>query len=160
MVKVELVNPFVTAAAEILRAETGTEVTRGSLTVERSAATTGDLTALLTLVGDVEGMVMLSMSLGTALGMVGQMVGQEFEELDELAQSGIGELGNVITGRAATKLSAAGYDVEISVPTLIMGRGATVSTLDFQRLVVALETGFGPVQVHLALRERANGHGH
>ncbi|MHB0877690.1 MAG: chemotaxis protein CheX [Anaerolineae bacterium] len=157
-VAVELVNPFIVAAAEVLRTETASEVRRGALALERSNITAMEVTTLLSLVGDVEGMVMLSMSSGTAVAIVSRMMGEEFPELDELVQSGIGELGNVISGRAVTKLSAAGYTTDISVPTLIIGRGATVSTLDLQRLVVPLEADFGLIQLHLALREKRNGH--
>jgi chemotaxis protein CheX len=158
-VKVEFLNPFVTAAAEVLRAEAGTEVSRGPLTLERSATTSSDVTTLISLVGDVEGMVLFTLSREMCLGLVSQMMGQEFTELDELVQSGIGELGNVIAGRAATKLSQMGYNANISVPTLIIGQGATISTLDFQRLVVPLDTPLGSLQVHLALRERRDGAG-
>jgi len=158
-VAIELVNPFISAAAEILRAETASEVMRGALALERSSITAMEVTTLLSLVGDVEGMVMLSMSRETAISIVSRMMGEEFPELDDLVQSGIGELGNVISGRAVTKLSTAGYATDISVPTLIVGRGATVSTLDIQRLVVPLEGEWGVVQLHLALREKRNGHG-
>ncbi|MHB0875720.1 MAG: chemotaxis protein CheX, partial [Anaerolineae bacterium] len=109
---------------------------------------------LISLVGDVQGSVMYSMPTSMALGLVARMMGEPFEEFDELAQSGIGELGNVITGQAATKLSQTGITVDLSVPTLIIGRGATISTLDFQRLVVPLDTDLGTMHIHLALRPR------
>jgi chemotaxis protein CheX len=82
------------------------------------------------------------------------MMGEQLAEFDELAQSGIAELGNVISGQAATRLSQTGVNVQISVPTLILGRGATISTLDFQRLVVPLETAMGTMEIHLALRPK------
>jgi chemotaxis protein CheX len=59
------------------------------------------------------------------------MMGQEFAEFDNLAQSGIAELGNVITGAATVKLSKEGFDAEISPPTLVQGEGIQISTLDF-----------------------------
>jgi len=84
-------------------------------------------------------------------------LGQPVEELNELAQSGIGELGNVITGRASMLLAAEGFSATISVPTLIVGANVQISTLDFQRLVVPLITPYGTLEIHLALRERRNG---
>jgi len=156
--KVEFLNPFITSAAEVLRAEAGIEVKRGGVAMERASGTTDDVTTLISLVGDVEGMVLFSASESMCLGLVSSMMGEEFTEFNELAQSGIAELANVIAGRAATKLSQAGYTTNISVPTMIVGRGATITTLDFQRLVVSLDTEFGAMQVHLGLRERVNGH--
>jgi chemotaxis protein CheX len=87
-------------------------------------------------------------------------MGQEFSELNPLAQSGVAELGNVITGQATVRFSEAGYQSSISTPTVLIGHGVEVSTLDFHRIVVPLETQFGDFTVHLALREKAPGTHH
>ena len=92
----------------------------------------------------------------TGKALAAAMMGQEFETFDSLAQSGIAELGNVITGRASIKLAEAGFQADISPPTLIQGKAVTISTLDFSRLVVPLTTDLGELTVHLALREHAN----
>ncbi|MCS7220754.1 MAG: chemotaxis protein CheX [Anaerolineae bacterium] len=154
---IRFINPFVVAAGEVLRSEIQTEIQRGELKLQRSSLTGNEVTALLTLVGDVEGVVMYGMSAEMALAFVSRMLGQPVEELNELAQSGIGELGNVITGRASTLLAAEGFSAVISVPTLIVGKNVQISTLDFQRLVVPLLTPYGTLEIHLALRERRNG---
>ncbi|NOZ28598.1 MAG: chemotaxis protein CheX [Chloroflexi bacterium] len=154
---VKFINPFVIAAGEVLRSEVQADVRRGEVKVSNSAHTQNEVTALFTLVGQVEGVVMYGMSKEMALAFVSKMLGQPVEELDELAQSGIAELGNVITGHASTLLASQGYHTDISVPTLIIGAGAQISTLDFQRLVVPLVTQYGTLEVQLALRERRNG---
>lgn len=153
-VKVEYLNPFVTAAAEVMRSEAEVEVKRGILSLQQNPGAADDVNTLLSLIGDVQGSVMYAMPLSMALAIVTRMMGEPFLEMDELAQSGIAELGNVITGQAATRLSQAGITVDLSVPTLIIGRGATISTLDYQRLVVPLDTELGTMQIHLALRPR------
>jgi chemotaxis protein CheX len=151
---VKFLNPFVEAANEVLQAEASVAVTRGALSLQKSALTPDDVTVLLSLVGQVQGVVLYGMSLQTALALVERMMGQAFTEFDGLAQSGVAELGNVITGRASVKLSESGYAVNISPPTLIQGRGVTISTLDFSRVVVPLTCALGQLTVHLALRER------
>jgi chemotaxis protein CheX len=85
------------------------------------------------------------------------MMGQKCTDFDNLAQSGIAELGNVITGRATIKLEEAGYKSMISPPTMIAGRGVKISTLDFSRIVVPLKTNQGDIMIHLALRESPPG---
>ncbi len=82
-------------------------------------------------------------------------MGQEFAELDALAESGIGELGNVITGRAAVLLADAGYRSDIAPPALIIGRGTMVTTLDLNRLVVPLRTEVGDIEIQVVLKEGA-----
>ncbi len=155
LMRAEFVNPFVKAATEVLSSELGVAPSHGGVSLQTTPYTTEDVTALIGVTGRVEGTVMLSMGDGTARGIVSQMMGQEFSELDELAQSGIGELGNVITGRAAVLLAEAGFPSDLAPPMLILGQGSTISTLDAKRLVIPLETAHGGIHVQIALREAA-----
>lgn len=150
---VSFLNPFVEAAFQVLEAEVGVKAERGELSLERSACTSNDVTVMISMVGQVRGVVLYGISEKTGIEIVSRILGQRFDEFDELAQSGIGELGNVITGQASQRLAAAGLEAQISPPTLVMGKGTLISTLDFQRLVVPLRTEVGDVVIHLALRE-------
>jgi chemotaxis protein CheX len=157
---VKLLNPFIQAAAEVLKAEVGANVSRGVISLQKSALTSDDITVLINLVGDVYGVVMYGMPTSTGLKMVSKIMGQEFLELNPLAQSGVAELGNVISGQATVRFSEAGYHSNISTPMVVTGNGIEISTLDFARIVVPLETQFGVLTVHLALRERTQGMPH
>ena len=84
------------------------------------------------------------------------MVGSSVTEFDALGQSGIAELCNVITGRACMALERLGLMAEVSVPTLIVGRGTRVSTLDIERLSLRLDTEAGALGLDLALRRVEN----
>ena len=97
-------------------------------------------------------MVLFAMSETTARGIVSRMMGQDFDEFDALAQSGIAEVGNVITGRAAVLLSEAGFPSDLAPPMLLVGKGTLISTLDVQRLVIPIETEFGKIEVQVALK--------
>ncbi|MCB0191139.1 MAG: chemotaxis protein CheX [Anaerolineae bacterium] len=151
--RVELFNPFIIAAGEVLNTELGVKAKRGALHLDKSDYISQDITVLISLIGDIWGVVIISLQFDTAIAIVSHMLGEEVTEFSELAQSGIGELGNVISGRAATKLAEAGYDTDISVPTMMVGQGSRISTFDIDRLIVPLETEFGVVRLALALRE-------
>ncbi len=150
---VKFLNPFVDAAYEVLKTETQADVQRGDLSLDQGNYHTDDLTVILSLVGAVEGTVFYSMSEPTAIKIGSILMGETYETLDYLTQSGIAELGNVITGRASMKLAEAGYESTISPPSLILGKGASISTLDYPRLVVPLVTVGGQIIIHLALRQ-------
>jgi chemotaxis protein CheX len=156
-VNVKFLNPFIDAVNEVMKAEVQLDVEKGNLSLAKSALTTDDVTVLISLVGEVQGVVLYGMSIPTGLAMVSKIMGQDFSEFDNLAQSGVAELGNVITGRATIKFAEAGYQSTISPPTLIMGRGMQISTLDFPRIVVPLKSNIGEIIVHLALRESPPG---
>jgi chemotaxis protein CheX len=150
--KVEFINPFIQAATEVLESELGGDAQRGSVRVQKSAFTTDEVTALVGVTGTVSGMVMYSMNEATARSIASRMMGQEFAEFDALAQSGIGELGNVITGRAGVLLANAGYPSNITPPALVVGKGTMVTTLELNRLVFPLETDVGELEVQIVLK--------
>lgn len=149
---VQFLNPFLEAANEVLKAEIGVEVQRGEISLQRSALTANEVTVLLSMIGQLQGVVLYGMSKATACMLVSKMMGETITELDSLATSGVAELGNVLTGRATIKLSEIGLQTDISPPTVIVGAGITVSTLDFPRLVVPIRFGEHELEAHLALR--------
>jgi chemotaxis protein CheX len=157
---VKLLNPFIQAMVEVLKAEVHADVSRGELSLQTSALTSDDITVLINLIGDVYGVVMYGMPSATGLSLVSKIMEQEFAELNSLAQSGVAELGNVISGQATIRFSEAGFKSNISPPMVLTGKGTTISTLDFPRIVVPLTTQYGQFTVHLALREKAPGASH
>ena len=150
---VRFLNPFVEAAFEVLQADANVRMERGQIGLEKETYVTDDVTVILSLVGKVEGNVFYSMNEATALELASRILGEPLDVFDSLAQSGIAEIGNVITGRASVKLSQAGYEANISPPSLLQGKNAVISTLDYARLVVPLHGECGTVTIHLALRE-------
>ncbi|HEV7666323.1 MAG TPA: chemotaxis protein CheX [Chloroflexota bacterium] len=152
MMRAEIINPFLQAASEVLEAELGAAPLRGPIGLQRSAYTSDEVTAVVAVTGEVAGMVLFAMAEPTARAIVSKMMGQEFPEMDALAQSGIAEIGNVITGRAAVLLSDAGFPSDLAPPMLLVGRGTMISTLDVQRLVIPMDTEFGRIEVQVALK--------
>ncbi len=157
--KTEFLNPFIVSAAEVLEKEVNTKVTRGQVSLKKGLFVSNDVTVLISLVGQVQGTVLFHMSYSTAKALVSGILGQQFDCFDELAQSGIAELANVITGLSSTKLSRAGYVSIISVPMLIIGKGSRISTLNIDRICVPLHTDVGEIGLDIALRENPNANG-
>jgi chemotaxis protein CheX len=153
--RAEIINPFLQAASEVLESELGAAPQRGTIGLQRSAYTSDEVTAVVAVTGEVAGMVLFAMAESTARAIVSTMMGQDFPELDALAQSGIAEIGNVITGRAAVLLSEAGFPSDLAPPMLLIGRGTMISTLDVQRLVIPMETEFGKIEIQVALKMTA-----
>ncbi|MDO8690648.1 MAG: chemotaxis protein CheX [Dehalococcoidia bacterium] len=151
----DLVNSFVGSAQTVLQSEIGAPIQMGQLSVQKEAYTSQQITALIGVTGNLRGVMMFGLSEETAKRLVSQMMGQEIDKWDELAESGIAEMGNVIAGTAATTLASRGYVCTISPPTVITGAGTTISTLNIPRLVIPLVTPFGLVEVQLALKTDA-----
>ena len=157
MPNVKFINPFIEAATEVLCAEAKVVSTRGNLSLHKSAFTSNQITVLFSLIGQVQGAVMYGMSTATGLALVSRIMGQKFVELDNLAQSGLAELGHVITSRAIDRLTKAGFETSISPAALIQGEGVKISMLDFPRIIVPLNSEIGEITVHLVLSETQSG---
>ena len=152
--RADVAQPFLLAARGVLEQELGGEVARGQVRVERGEFAAGEVTAVVGVTGALSGAVMYRMTEQTALAIVGRMMGQQFTELDALARSGVGELGNVITGRAGVLLEKGGISADVAPPMLIVGRGGQLSSLEIPRLVVPLETSAGEIDLQIALRAK------
>jgi chemotaxis protein CheX len=151
--KVQIVNRYVQSALNVISKETNLPVERGGLLLEGNPYTTEDVTAVIGVSGDLCGSLYLSMSETVALKLIGAILKQESSELDELSQSGIAEMANVIAGTAGIILADDGVATTINPPLVLIGRGARLSTVEIQRLVVPLTTAYGDVKIHVALRE-------
>ena len=150
--KAEIINPFMQAAHDVLEIELGTAPTRGNARIERSACTTDEVTGVITVSGAINGLVLYSMSEETARQLVARMLDRQFDQFDTAVRSGVGELGNVITGRAGGLLVAAGYPTNISPPAVVLGKGTLLTTLDLNRLVFPLQTPVGVLEMQVVVK--------
>jgi chemotaxis protein CheX len=153
-VQVDMIHVVIKAALDVIRQECGGEANAGAIKLQSSAQTSEEVTVMIGVSGDVRGMVLLGMSVQTALNIVSRMMGEECRVFDELAQSGIAEMGNVITGLAGQGLEAAGFSCTISPPALVAGGpGIIISTVNIRRFVVPLITDVGNMVLHAALEQ-------
>jgi chemotaxis protein CheX len=150
--RLEHINPVVKAALEVLRTELATSVRRGPVSVVRDAGKGHDLTILIAVTGALEGVLAYGLDKDVACRMASSMMGEEFTELDELVQSGVAEVGNVISGRAMMILANQGLETQIAPPVLLIGHDAKISTLSIARLLVPVELDFGTIDMQIALK--------
>jgi len=153
--KVEVISPFVTATIKVLETETGRSVPveKGPLTIESTAHTCQDCTVLIGVIGAVQGIVMYGMSERTCKNIVSALLNERVVVFNEMVESAIAEMGNVITGIASADLEKAGFPSTLAPPTVISGRGVVISTINIKRLQIPLLTEFGEIEVGVALRE-------
>jgi len=87
-----------------------------------------DVVTVLGFTEDMEGNVIYSFTKETALKIVSTMMGGiPYNQLDELALSALGELGNMATGALAINLEKVGVKVDITPPTVITGKEIKVA---------------------------------
>jgi chemotaxis protein CheX len=151
--RLEFVAPFIEAAARVILQTCGQTVAKGRIFRLRSPQTTNDVSALVAITGSVAGIVTYSMPMLTACELASRMIGEPLTELDEMGQSAIAELANMITGQAGIKLEQTGFPTDMSPPIVLLGRGSSIVTFNLTRLVVPLVLSFGEVHIDVAVRQ-------
>ena len=152
--RVEYINPFVSAAFGVIDTVLQTHPTKGSLAMRPSVFTTQQCNVITGVTGGIEGQVLYGMSLITADKIASQMIGEPIRTFDQYAASAIAELANMITGNAMSLLAQAGYNCVITPPTIIRGTNVNVSTLSIPALVVPICIEQGEIELTVCLREK------
>ncbi|MCC6444585.1 MAG: chemotaxis protein CheX [Armatimonadetes bacterium] len=155
MMKVEYVNPFISAAFNVLEIVLGAKPERGQLAMRPATFTSQQCTIVTGVTGRIQGQILYGMSLVTADRVASGMLGQPIRTFDQLAASAIAELGNMITGNAMSILAEKGYICDITPPSIIRGSNVKISTLSVPALVVPIVFEQGEMEINVCMEERA-----
>lgn len=137
---VEYINPFIGAAQKLLKdvCQLETKLQKPYL---KEAVYEGDvLVIIIGITGDIKGQVILSFNVNTACMISSKMMmGMPVDELNDMAKSAISELANMILGNAATLLSQKGLAVDITPPSLCLGKDLMISVNNSKNICVPLK---------------------
>lgn len=114
-----LINPFLEACVSVVGmvAQTQLQVTSPKLV---NSMTKGHIAIKVGVVGELNGEVSFEMNPDNAKSIVSKMMcGMPIETLDEMACSALSELGNMVTGNAATIFSSMDILIDITTPRLV-----------------------------------------
>jgi CheY-specific phosphatase CheX len=149
----EVIKAFGDAACHVLLQEVGGPVDLKEPKVRGGPIVLDEVAVAIAMAQRIEGAMFLSLSASTSLQYLSHVLGLQVTELDAIAQSGIGELANMIAGVATSRLAQAGYEITIFPPNVFVGAG-TMSMRGFPRLVLPIAIPFGTIEIHLAARVR------
>lgn len=125
----KLVNILMDSVTEVLTTMAGTEVSLNGVQPQAEYKPLGDISSVIGISGESgEGMLSLSFPESLAKLMVARLLGLEPGDIekDDMVD-GIGELINMVSGRAKTGLSEdSGNVYRLSLPSIIMGSGHEV----------------------------------
>ena len=153
--KEELVNSFLAPARLVWEKELGQPLDFASAQVVSNQFTTDDVTVVIGVSGRLEGNVLYGFSEQTAHSIVSVLLGEEpGEASNEMGLSAIGEIANIITGNAATRLAAMGYRCEISPPVIIEPVGTKFTTFGSSQILVNFTSPLGTLSVRISLYEK------
>ena len=152
--KIEYINPFITASFKVLEMLLGHKPEKGALGMQPTTFTSMQCNIVTGVTGQIQGAVVYGMSLATADKIASAMIGQPIKTFDQLAASAIAELGNMISGNAMTLLSENGWVCDITPPTIIRGTNVKISTVSIPALVIPITLEQGEMQITVGIQAR------
>lgn len=150
--KVEYINPFIESTLKSLEMMAQITANRENLELKSDLITTYDISAIVSLTGEVEGSIIVSMPQGLACRVASNLLMEECETVDQNVQDAIGEMGNIIVGDARRALVAMGNSVTISLPNIVVGKGHLIARKGIPCIAIPFNTEHGPFEVNVGLK--------
>ena len=149
----KLVNPFIDAFMTVLPQIGFQEPARAAMTVKDKMTQSLGVTIIVGFTKQIRGNVVYNMSEDTAKYIAStMMMGMPVENFDEMAQSAVSEMSNMLTANAATNLAAMGLEVDISTPSLSVGADFHVKISNEKYLTVTMDVSGHPVEIDIAVQ--------
>ncbi len=122
---VHYINPFISSTIETYKTMLNCIATPGKPILKQAPYTTYDITGNIGLSGSAHGSISLAFKEKAAVDTVSAMLGTTLSADKPEIIDGIGELVNIIAGYAKKDLTE--YNLEISLPSVIIGRDVVVT---------------------------------
>ena len=148
------VNPFIESFTTVMPQLGFENAQRGKLSVKGKELIYSGVIIIVGIVGEIKGNVVYCIDLEDAKKIAStMMMGMPVDELDEMAQSALSELTNMLTANAATSFSNMGIHIDISTPTLLHGEKISVKMSSNQVLCVEFVADEYPMEINIAFEK-------
>lgn len=145
--------PFSAAACDVFRELFNLEADIGAPSEKQAGSKSTDTVLIaIGITGDLSGEVRYCIPEKTTLEMVKRMSGMEFEEVDEIVASAMGEVANIISGNALTNLADMKVNCDLTPPKVLYGESLpTAGHKD--SLGTSVKSDIGNVEVDILLAQ-------
>ena len=150
---VNSINPILAAFTEILPQIGFQNVERKNISLVGSSFSYDGVLINLAVVGSVKGVIMIGMDIASAKRFASKMMmGMEVTDFDNLAQSAVSEMGNMVCANACTQFSKVGIDgLDISPPTIMISEGGKATLPVPQTIVIHFLVDGIDIKVYVGL---------
>lgn len=109
-----------------------------------------NLSSMIGLGGGLRGVLAVHCPAVVAKAITSTFLGMEVEELNEDVKDAIGEIANMVAGNLKVSFAAEGLDIELAIPTSVVGESFNVSgAARAQRVIVPLRMNADPFWIEL-----------
>ncbi|APC40191.1 MULTISPECIES: chemotaxis protein CheX [Clostridium] len=147
------INPVLESFNIILPQLGLNDIKKNGISVKGKYIKSKGVVIIIGIIGDVKGNIIYGMSVDTAKKIASiMMMGAPVDNFDELPQSAISELVNMLTANVAMNFSKDNINIDISTPTLIEGDFTASSNAD-KVLCVEMSVDGMIIEVNISLEK-------
>ncbi|MCB2359145.1 chemotaxis protein CheX [Clostridium estertheticum] len=147
------INPVLESFNIILPQLGLNDIKKNGISVKGKYIKSKGVVIIIGIIGDVKGNIIYGMSVETAKKIASiMMMGAPVDNFDELPQSAISELVNMLTANVAMNFSNDNINIDISTPTLIEGDFTASSNAD-KVLCVEMSVDGMIIEVNISLEK-------
>jgi chemotaxis protein CheX len=147
----EYIEPFIGSTLRILERTVPGTTRHGELVMVRGDEVRDDVRVVISITGDSQGDVILSMEEATALAVCAGLLGSRTEGLTPRALDALAELGNMIAGNGVSSLNDLGFDLTVMPPFVAVHGGSTAGDREREAMRIPFDSPCGPMSIHLIL---------
>lgn len=119
---VNFINPFLESMTDVLVTMAQTPCEPGETTIKENSVSSGDISGIIGMSGEkVRGSFAISFSKSVILAVTERMLGEKVDSIDSTVVDLVGELTNIATGGAKSRLSKNGYEFDMATPVVVTG---------------------------------------
>ena len=150
---VNLINPILAAFLEILPQIGFQQTEKKNISLVGSSFDYDGVLVNLAVVGTIKGVILIGMDLDSAKRFASKMMmGMEVAEFDDLAQSAVSEMGNMVCANACTQFTKVGIEgLDISPPTIMISQGGQATLPVPQTIVIHFAVDTINIKVYVGL---------
>ncbi len=150
---VKFINPFLFGAEAVMKKMAFTEPIAGKPYVKKNDTAGGDVSGIIGITGEAIGSLAISFSEACICGIVNNMLGESYTEVNKDVFDAVGEITNMVSGVARTHMEKQGVIVHAAIPTVVYGKGHLVRhVLGTPSIVIPFETERGGFVVDVCVK--------
>lgn len=145
------INPVLKSFTNVMPQLGMTNISKKGATVKSKFIESPGVIVTIGVFGDLKGNIIYGMTIDTAKVIASKMMmGMPVDEFNDLAQSAISELVNMLTANTATNFSEKNIMIDISTPTLMYGEFTANASSD-QVLCVTMDVDGCEIDVNISI---------
>lgn len=150
--KMQLIQPFISAADCVLASALHGATTIGDLTMEQDDYRRKGRAARIAIHGEIEGRIIVDMAPDTAVRIASALAGEQVEESDQVVGETLFELANMMIGNAVTLLNDHGYQFKVFPPENHVDEENAEGKTETEETAIYFETACGRVFLNISMR--------